>query len=238
MPLIADRAEASNVSFQFEAEMTAPVTRWLLGRGLMVKAEFSLPWGVCDLVGVKLDAAKKKLRLSYGQTQPIGSITRLLILSRIPESDSGKSISFDKLARDLSAHLSADALSHQLDALVRSRFILQPRRGLLQKLNGWAPLHSRIVAVELKLTRTTEALHQAASNRAFATDCYVALPNRRALLVARSSKADLFRRLGIGLLAVSRRSCRELISPGGKDISSNEIVQAHVTERFWRTRDS
>jgi len=38
----------------------------------MVKPEFSLPWGICDLVGVKLDPIKVKRRLSYGQTRPVG----------------------------------------------------------------------------------------------------------------------------------------------------------------------
>ena len=224
--------------FRLEAEMAAPVIRWLRRGGLAVKAEFLLPWGVCDLVGVRLDAAKTKLRLSYGQTQSIGSITRLLILSRIPESESGKSITFQRLAKDLSPHFSSDDLLEQIDALVGGKFVIEPRRGFLQKVNGWAPLHSQIVAVELKLSRITEALSQATSNRAFATASYVALPTRRALQVTRSRKADIFTQRGIGLLAVSQHACRELISPKGSDVHSNEIIQSHVTERFWRTRGS
>lgn len=222
--------------FRLEAEMAAPVIRWLRRGGLTVKAEFLLPWGVCDLVGVKLDAARTKLRLSYGQTRSIGSITRLLILSRIPESDSGKSITFQRLAKDLSAHFSSDDLLEQIDTLVGGKFVIRPRRGFLQKVNGWAPLHSRIVAVELKLTRISEALNQATSNRAFATDSYVAFPRGRALRIARSNKADLFVRSGIGLLSVSHHACQELIKPCRIDATSNAITQSHVVERFWRTR--
>jgi hypothetical protein len=224
--------------FRLEAEMAMPVTRWLRRRGLTVKAEFLLPWGVCDLVGVKLDSVRTKLRLSYGQTKSIGSLTRLLILAKIPESDSGKSISFQRLAKDLSAHLSLNDLARHIDTLVGGKFVIRPRLGFLQKVNGWTPLHSRIVAVELKLSRITEALNQATSNRAFATDCYVALPHRRAFQVARGSKAALFRQRGIGLLAVSQSACRELIEPGQTDLGSSEITQMHVAERFWRTRDS
>jgi len=44
--------------------MAPPVMRWLRRNGLMVKPEFSLPWGICDLVGVKLDPIKVKRRLS------------------------------------------------------------------------------------------------------------------------------------------------------------------------------
>jgi hypothetical protein len=117
----------------------------------MVKPEFSLPWGVCDLVGVKLDPRKVKRRLSYGQRRPIGPVLRLLILSRIPDFDSGRSIGLAKLAKELSHNVETGVLLRELDALIRDRFVRNTKRGSFQKLNGWAPLHFRIVAVELKL---------------------------------------------------------------------------------------
>jgi hypothetical protein len=224
--------------FQLEAEMAPPVIRWLRRKGLQVKPEFTLPWGVCDLVGVKLDARKVKLRLSYGQTRPVGPVLRLLVLSRIPGCDSGKSICFANLLRDLSHNVEPELLSRELATLMRDRFIKRTQRGSFQKVNGWAPLHFRIVAVELKLNRITEAVGQAASNRAFATDSYVALPMRSAWRVAHSERAYSLLRRGIGLLGVSQRTCFELIKPITTKGISDEIVQSHVVERFWRTRDS
>src|SRR5712691_13558430 len=88
--------------FRLEAEMVVPVQRWLQRRGLAVKREFFLPWGVCDLVGVKLDPRKVKRRLSYGQTRPVGPLQRLLILSKIPDRDSGGAIGLERLAGELS----------------------------------------------------------------------------------------------------------------------------------------
>src|SRR5438477_11993200 len=78
--------------FRFGSEMAGPVARWLFLRGLAVKSEFVLPWGVCDLVAVKLSSEKIKQRLSYGQTRAIGSLLRLFILSRIPDSETRRSI--------------------------------------------------------------------------------------------------------------------------------------------------
>jgi hypothetical protein len=218
--------------------MAPPVVRWLTRSGLKVKREFTLPWGVCDLVGVKLDARKVKLRLSYGQTRAVGPVLRLLVLSRIPDCGSGKSIRFERLLRDLSHSVEPEVLSRELVTLMRDRFIKSTKRGSFQKLNGWAPLHFRIVAVELKLNRISEALGQAGSNRAFATDSYVALPMRRAVRVAHSERANSLVRRGIGLLGVSQRACFELIKPRTTKGISDEIVQSHVVERFWRTRDS
>jgi hypothetical protein len=224
--------------FKRETEMAAPVIRWLQRRGLRVKPEFSVPWGVCDLVGVKLDPVRVKRRISYGQTRPIGPLIRLHILSRIPHADSGKSVALEKLKRDLSDYLPSDFLSKELDLLVRGKFVTSPRRNFFQKANGWAPLHVRIVAVELKLTRVSEALGQAASNRAFATDSYVALPAKLAMRLGQGDRADIFRRNGLGLLAVWRHACRELVRPSENKAICSEIIQSHVVERFWRTRDN
>ena len=224
--------------FRLEVEMTAPVMRWMLRRGLSVKSEFSLPWGICDLVGVKLDPRRVKRRLSYGQTRPVGPLLRLLILSKIPDCDSGKSIGLERLAGELSYNVETGSLLRELDALVRDKFVRNTKRGSFQKLNGWAPLHYRIVAVELKLNRVSEAMNQAVSNRTFATDSYVALPRTCALRVARSERATNLKRSGIGLLAVSHRACWELIPPSVSKGTFDEIVQSHVVERFWRTRDS
>ena len=218
--------------------MASSVIRWLRRTGLVVKPEFSLPWGICDLVGVKLDPDRVKRRLSYGQTQPIGPPIRLHILSRIPEADSGKSITLEKLRKELSDHLTPEILSTELELLVRGKFVTSPRRNAFQKANGWAPLHLKIVAVELKLTRVSEALTQAASNRAFATDSYVALPGKLALRLGTGGRADIFRRGGLGLLAVWRHACRELVRPSENKAVCSEVIQSHVVERFWRTRDS
>jgi len=222
--------------FGLENQMAPSVVGWLQGQGLSVKQEFSVPWGICDLVGVKLNPRQVQKRLSYGQNRPVGPPLRLHILSKIPDMDSGLSITQKELQCELFGYLPNEILKTEIDHLVRLRFVTSPKQGQFQKLNGWAPLHRRIVAVELKLCRISEALAQASSNRTFTTESYVALPCALAHRVAKSGRADEFRRKGVGLLAVSQDSCRRVLSSNSIDGISDEILQAHCVERFWRTR--
>ena len=79
--------------FELENQMAPSVAGWLRGQGFSVKQEFSLPWGICDLVGVKFNQKKVQKRISNGQMRAVGSSFRLHILSKIPDSDvSGSSI--------------------------------------------------------------------------------------------------------------------------------------------------
>jgi hypothetical protein len=224
--------------FEREAEMAAPVTRWLRQNKLTVKSEFSLPWGICDFVGVMFDAQKVQRRLSYGQTQSIGSLPRLQILSKIPDLESGKSVSLRKLEGEFCEHIPSELFLKEIDSLLRNKFIESPRRGFYCKLNGWAPLHRRIIAVENKLSRFSDAVAQAAANRAFATESYIALPIMLALRVMSDRRRDVLNQAGVGLLAVGRQSCRKVIAPPVDCSKHSEAVQSHVIERFWRTRDS
>ena len=218
--------------------MAKPVASWMADGGLLVKPEFSLPWGICDLVGVKFNPASEKKRLSYGQTKPVGPLARVHILSRIPEFDSGRCVSLKKLEKEFSLHVPSDVLRQEIHFLVRDRFVRSPRRGFFHKLNGWAPLHARIVAVELKLSRFSEAVNQAIANRAFATHSYIALPADLAARIVQSNQRHALIQGGIGLLAVSEHSCRKVLEGSAKDFAYNDILQAYVAERFWRTRDS
>lgn len=222
--------------FGFENLMAPSVVGWLHGQGLSVKREFSVPWGICDLVGVKLNPKQVRKRLSYGQKRPVGPPLRLHILSRIPDIDSGSSITRDRLRRELFGYLPNEILENELKHLMRLKFVTSPRQGQFQKLNGWAPLHRRIVAVELKLSRISEALAQASSNRTFTTESYVALPSALAYRVVKGGRADDFVRMGVGILGVSQNSCRRLLPSRYAADISDEVLQAHCVERFWRTR--
>jgi hypothetical protein len=223
----------SQSDFRFESDMAEPVSRWLRRRRLTTKFEFSLPWGVCDLVAVKLNAQKTKCRLSYGQIHRIGSLFRVIVLSKIPDRETGRSIAITRLRDKLGANLPEATLLKEISRLTRAKFVVSPRAGFLQKLNGWAPLHEKVIAVELKLNRVSEAVSQAVVNRQFATHSYIALPMKLALRLSRSDRADRLTANGVGLLGVSSGACRELIRPGLEPISHDPIIQMHVVERFW-----
>jgi hypothetical protein len=225
-------------SFSLEAQMAFPVVARMREDGLRVKQEFAVPWGICDIVAVQFDTSQVQLRLSYGQTKAIGPPLRLNILSKIPDIQTGKSITIRRLQSESFPYLRVETLSTQLDFLARMKFVKSPKRGLFQKINGWSPLHRRIVAIELKLSRISDAIAQARCNRGFATESYVALPFDRAYRIANSRRAETFRQLGIGLLGVTWNSCYSLLGSSNFAESCDDILQAHCVERFWRTRDS
>lgn len=222
------------MTFHLESEMQAPVRLWMEGQGLATKTEFATPWGICDLVGVSFDGSSVAKRLTHRQTRAIGSAATIAVLHEIPDIEAQASITFHRLARRLENQFDHDGLAKELDRLLRTRFVVSPRKNAFQRVNGWLPLHRRIVAVELKLSRFTEALGQASSHLAFATESYVALPRDLALRVARDHRASQLTASGVGLVAVTENSCELLQLSSGAPSFVDQVLQHACVERFWR----
>jgi len=214
--------------------MTRPVDNWLLGQGLLVRKEFRLPWGICDLVGVKINESKAQLRKSFKQYSTIGPIPRVALLYNIPDTENNISISLKRLSRIFDGWISEDKLQHELEYLIRKKFVIANRKNHYQKLNGWMPLYDRMVAVELKLNRINEVLYQAVSNSGIFTESHIGLPKDTALRLAASKRRSNLEKNGIGLLAVDKYSCEVLIPPGHTHIKPDSVLQAHTAESFWR----
>ncbi len=225
----------SHTKFRREREMVHYARNWLSGLGLMVKEEFYTPWGVCDLVGISFVSSRVKERLTLGQKKAIGPPMRIELLSRIPESSTGKTIAVSRLERELGWLLSQTDIEKELDYLEQGRFVQRVKKGRVQKLNGWAPLHDRIVALELKLNRVEDAINQARSHLGFVDESYVGLPARVAMRVAVSRRAKEFERSGVGLIAIGRDRCTRLIKSKNQNRAVNAILQMHCAERFWRS---
>ena len=221
-------------SFRLEQEMAASATRWLHREGLSVKAEFRTRWGICDLVGFAFDTARVRNRIALGQRQPIGHELRILLLHAIPDCATGKSARPDRLLQLFSDILSVPQFEKEIAQLEKAHFVVRTRAGNLQKLNGWVPLHRRIVAIELKLCRIEDALNQARCNLAFATESYVGLPRDVADRAGNGSRRKLFDAAGVGLLSVERRNCG-IIVPSKNVGGADPLLQMHCGERFWRS---
>jgi hypothetical protein len=228
--------EEPMAAFALECDMANPVRRWLNQEGLIVKDEYVLPWGICDFVGLSFDQERVQKRLALHQFRPIGPPSRVELLFQIPDAETGKSITIRQLQKRLPM-LPAGVVEVELGRLAHNGFVVQRPNGAFQKLNGWVPLHKRIVAVELKLSRTSEVLAQAASHRAFASESYVAMPSKIAERAAESRSAE-FDVAGVGILSVGRGDCKVLLRPSGSGVPVQSSLQAHCVERFWRTRDS
>src|SRR5271157_1389179 len=151
--------------FRFEHEMSVSALRWLRQDGLIAKSEFSTPWGICDFVGVDIDPERAAYRLQLRQKSAVGPMIRVDLLARIPDENSGKSVSLSRLSSLYRDRLTEDQIEQELQSLRTGRFVtFDVRYKHVQKINGWMPLHRRIVALELKLSRVDEALNQAMSH--------------------------------------------------------------------------
>lgn len=226
------------MTFVLERDMSPSVCRWLKRQGLLVKDEFVLPWGICDFVALSFNRARLQKRLELGQSRPIGPLHRIELLQNIPYKESGVSVSLRRLRQQAHGLPPAVTIESELQRLIDDGFVVQHKKGIFQKLNGWAPLHSRIIAVEVKLSRISQVLAQAASHRAFASESYVAMPADIAKRVAKSSRSSEFNASGVGILAVTDQTCSVVLPSSTSGIEVSSVLQMHCVERFWRTRDS
>ncbi len=211
--------------------MHAPAIKWLQSRGFLVRTESPLPWGICDVVACKPNSANLSRRLAHGQVHVLGSHLRALLFSVIPHA-APASMTLGDLCARFSGH-EASGIERELETLVRRRFVDVTPSGAYRARNGWTPLHSRLLAVELKLRRVTAALGQARRNLAFADESYVGLPMSLAKRMASGSRRR-FSDYGVGLIGVAKGDCRVLIASKPKPGAVDKVLQATIVERFWR----
>jgi len=99
----------------------------------------------------------------------------------------------------------------------------------LKRRKDFHPLHTRIIAVELKLTRLAEVIRQARINLHAVEESYVAVPMKRAVRVAKAWDNI------IGLLGVTPDACSVLVPPRPNDLCNEQRIE-HQVEKFWRGR--
>lgn len=215
--------------------MTAPVHRWLKDQGLTVKLEFATPWSSCDLVGIEFDKRRVASRSQLKQSRPIGSESRAALLLEIADIETQQFTTVEEVLGDCDRDFFGEAILQNINRLVADRFV--KREGdRLQKVNGWMPIQKRLVAVELKLRRIRDVVDQATYNLEFADESYVALPSDVAASWRdRLKKWPGFEKEGLGLLAVDRDGCRELIRPKRIERPLTGL-RVYAAEKFWRTR--
>lgn len=221
--------------FTSEEKMRQPVARWMSSLGLAVKAEFVTPWGICDLVGSSPRKRNCSKRIRFRQTTPIASLSRSALLLSIPDVASNETISIPSLVDLFAPVIPEQTIISETERLIKQRFV--KCSGMrLQRLNGWMPLHKRLMAVELKLHRVDEALQQATANLMFADESYVALPYPLALRVHdRPRHWNEYFEHGVGLIAVSARSCEIVRKSSHKLTKPDPVLQFYSVEKFWRS---
>lgn len=90
-------------------------------------------------------------------------------------------------------------------------------------LYGYSPRQDRTVAIELKLSKWMRAFQQALVYQLCSDFVYVALP----VEVVRRVDQALLRAHGIGLIAVERARCREILPP-----SISSVIRGHYRAQY------
>lgn len=222
--------------------MTEPAVRWMKSIGLMVKLEVISPWGMCDLVGVSLNPERVAQRLELKQTHAVNSMRRATMLLNIPDAKSRKSTTFEKIAESYLHFTTEEEIAKDIDRLITERFVVRTPSGRLQKVNGWMPLHDRLVALELKMSRIEEAMRQSFNNLGFASESYVGFPSDVAHRINDKPKRwQHYLDAGVGLLSVSKDEC-VVLRPGCISKTADPVLQFYSVEKFWgsaiRTKDN
>ena len=224
------------MAFRLESEMQRPAAAWLQSKGLFLKTEFVTPWGICDLVGASFVQRHIQHRLKLRQYNALGSPIGVALLLRVPDVETGRSVSADGLVREFVEVIDEPRLRRELHRLIRGRFLVATETGQLQRFNGWMPLHKTIVAVELKLSRVDEAFHQARNHLQFADKSYVGFPISLAERIVTSPMRRQFCKEGVGILAIGRRKCDVILPARYQRKNADPVAQMYSVEKFWRTR--
>ena len=219
---------------RFEKDMTEPVRAWMERQGLHVRTECSTPWGICDLVGVTFRVRNVKRRLALRQRSTIGSQFNVAVLATLPDSEVDRGITTSTIQELLGGIASIASIESVLSKLEQRRFV-QRTGDRFAKINGWMPLHDRIVAIELKLDRIEDVIQQAISHVGFATESYVGLPMATARRLVGSPRFERLQKAGVGVIGVEQHSARMLRRSTPGFAATIPWLQMHMAERFWRT---
>lgn len=202
---------------------------------MYVAEEFGTGWGICDLVGCRFDPDRIAHRTERSQRQPLGSAEAIRVYAALPDAaNTDRGVSAETLRSRMGPYFDVEKVDKILHRLVSTNHAIRKPTGTYQKVNGWAPLHTRLVAVELKLSRWADALNQACTHRAFALESFVGLPKDAAERAARGSFALQLRLSGVGLLGVTSSSCEILIEPRTIKKHRDDSLTLWATECFWR----
>ena len=221
------------VMVRYERDMTESVRAWMNSQGLSVRTECAAQTGICDLVGVSFRKRNVCRRLALRQRNVIGSEKDVSILAALPDAEHQDGFTLEETADALGGVLAPHDVDLTLVKLERRRFVT--RRGQrFAKVNGWMPLHQRIVAVELKLDRVEEVVQQAINHTGVATESFIGLPSDVANRLVRSSRVHRIVDSGVGILSVGDAGVRVLRRSRPRPENVIPWVQMHMIERFWR----
>ena len=200
-------------------------------KGFLVKTEIGAGYGIADLVLVKLDKAKCKVRQNNNQVHPLLKESYFAVLKHLPDEDAS-SKPLDYLSLLKKTHLSDHFLKyHVLKTLKSCGYVKEVDGNMFFKVNGWVPLTKEVIAIEAKLHDWRRGFIQANRYKAFADKAYLAIPECYLHRVNR----ELLMSQNIGLIALSdsRKTIKEEIKPSKNNLFIDD-KRNYVAEHYLR----
>lgn len=216
-----------------ESEMLFPIEQWLLNRNYVTKVEIQLPWGICDLVGMKPELDRAVTRLNETGKRTIGNFTNAWLMVHLPSPRARKAVSREDLLTQSAMVMNATQLSAGLDDLVARQLATKTSNGKFQRACSWFPYHDSVVAVELKLSRIEDVLSQATRHKALTKQSYIALPIDLAERLMNSKRRETLEQSGVGLIATDGSKCMEMLMPKTARFEPDPVFAVLVADRFW-----
>jgi hypothetical protein len=166
--------ERVGVEFRYESEMTRLAADacpwWWLGsrRHDFVAAEIVGPDAIADLVGIRFDQGRLRMRDAEG----IRPVTDALAL-RALQLCRGRVLATRAIAD--ACHVTPSGVRRALALAVEANAMIRHARGRYGSHPAWGPVGARLVAVELKLDNWRAAFHQAHAYACWANATWVVL---------------------------------------------------------------
>lgn len=218
---------------RLESQLHWPAESWLLDKGFITSREFRTPWGISDLVGIKVNLERTLLRISLGQTDPLGDVCSIMVLLKTPTAASRRSVSAEELVAALGDLMGKTEVEKNIQRLRKKKILLENAAGRFSRETPWLPYHDEFVSVELKLQRVEEALKQARRHKTITSSSYVGLPRALANRVVSSSRKEDFIQSGVGLLAIDGNDCTETLPPVRMTNDLERAYEIAAADRCW-----
>lgn len=180
-------------------------------KGFLTRKEVGAGYGVADLVLVKLNKEKCKIRKKRKQTTPLLKEHFFQVLRQLPDIEKDiPPMSFNDLYTSVSVSKSY-LKYHLLRELEIAGFVKRVDKEYYYKVNGWVPLVQEMVAIEAKLRDWKRGFIQANRYKTFADKSYLAILEKYSHLV----DIDLLTTHNIGLFLVSDdgKTVDEVLTP-------------------------
>ena len=191
---------------RYESEMIQPLMSFLIDDFYLdaVEKEFSVGYGIADVVGIKCNRKKLKSRFESGLKEPVVNIRELSLLNALPEN---KSSTAETLAKQVGLSISY-VKKILLKSLIQKGYVEKQQRKyiLIKDISYFTDL---VVSIEAKLTKWRDALGQAKRYQHFSNLVFVALPRN----TVKNINRELFRKNNIGVLSVTDDSVSIELKP-------------------------